>query len=161
MNTAMPPEWRPTPQDRPALLRNSTANRRRVSTSWRGCPLSCAWDGALARDDDRLLQSVDRVASEWNRVVCRGPLAWRWRTGRAPVRFSAEACAVVTAAVATAVLERTLGHIESLRRQPRPRCSLRAIALLELVETAVASELDERHAPAWRRRDLPGEVTRR
>ena len=158
MYTKLPPEGRPTPDDRPARLRDSTANLRRVSTSWRGCPLSCAWDGAMERAEHRLLQSVDRVASEWNRVLHRGRLAWPWRTGRAPVRFSAETYAAVTAAVPTAVLEQALAHIELLRRQRRPRCNLHAIALLERVETSLAIELGERRAPAWGRRHLLGEV---
>lgn len=102
----------------------------------------------MARGDHRLLQSVDRVASEWNRVVHRTPLRWLWRTHRAGPHFSQEDYVAVAAALGTDALERTLTHIGLLRRRRRPRRGLEAVALLEWVETAVANEMEVRRAPA-------------
>lgn len=143
MNT-LPPEWWPVPADRPPLLPPMRAARRRVGTSWRACPLSSAWDRAIVTGDHRLLQTVDRVASEWNRVVHRTRLRWLSRAPRRTLRFSTEDYAALTAVLRTDVLERTLGHLGVLRRQPRPRHSLAGLALLERVETAVATDLEGR-----------------
>ena len=118
-----------------------------VSTSWRACPLSIAWDRAITRSDHRLLRSVDRVAAQWSRVVHRTPLRWLRRAHHARVHFAADDYAAVTAALGTDALERTLTHIGSLRHRRRRRRGLDAIALLERVETAVDSELQVRRAP--------------
>ena len=149
MNT-LPPEWPFVITDRPSVRHGSA--RRAVRTSWRACPLSSAWDRAITRGDHRLLQSVDRVAAEWNRMVNRTPLRWLSRIRSVTVRVPAEDCAAVAAAVGTDVLERTLTHIELLRRRRRPRRGLRAVALLEWVETAVVTELEVRRAAARARR---------
>jgi hypothetical protein len=146
MNT-LPPDWRPVITDRPSFLRQGTT-RGTVSTSWRACPLSIAWDRAITRGDHRLLRCVDRVAAQWSRVVHRTPVQWLRRVHRARVQYAADDYAAVTAALGTEVLERTLTHITSLRRLPRRRRGLHAIALLERVETAVDTELQVRRAPA-------------
>jgi hypothetical protein len=145
MNT-LPPEWQSVISERPSPPRQGLT-RRRVGTSWRACPLSSVWDRATARGDHPLLQSVDRVASEWDRVVHRTPWGWLTRPHRGAPRFSAEDYVAVTAALGTDVLERTLVHIGLLRRRRRPRRSLAAIALLERVETAVATEMEVRRGP--------------
>jgi hypothetical protein len=145
MNT-LPPEWRPTVKTRP--VDRGGAGDRPVGTAWQVCPLSGAWDRVTVRADHRILRSLDRVAAEWDRVVHRGPLAWLRPHRRDPIHFSEEDYARLTAAVPSAVLERTMAHIGALRRQRRSRCSLRAVALLELVETVVAWTLDERRRAA-------------
>jgi hypothetical protein len=73
------------------------------------------------------------------------------------VRFSADDYATITGAVATLALERTLIHIEILRRRRRARLTLAAVALLERVETAVAMEVDRRLDRRWP--ELPGHVS--
>jgi hypothetical protein len=128
-----------------------------VGTSWRACPLSRAWHGAVTRDDNRARQCADRAAHEWNRVIYRGPLAWLCRAPRPRVRFSADDYATITGAVATLALERTLVHIEILRRRRRGSLTLAAVALLERVETAVAMEVDRRLDRRWP--ELPGHVS--
>jgi hypothetical protein len=87
----------------------------------------------------------------------RGPLAWLRRAPRARVRFSADDYATITGAVATLALERTLVHIEILRRRRRASLTLPAVALLERVETAVAMEVDRRLDRRWP--ELPGHVS--
>jgi len=130
-----------------------------VGSSWQACPLSSAWETAAVRADHRVLQCLDRAAAEWNRLVVRGRLGRLLRRGRSPaVHFRAEDYTAITATLGTPDLERTLAHIGTLRRQRRPRCSLHAIALLERVETAVATALDARRAAARGGRDQSGQV---
>ena len=149
-----PSEWRP-PAPRPSVSpRPSTMSSARPGTSWRACPLNDAWDVAVARRDNRCLRCLDRVASEWNRVVHPGPFSWLRRGGRTALRFSTEDYAAIVATVAAPVLDRTLNHIESLRRQRRLRLRLHAVALLEAVETAVAIEAERRRGGRWP--ELPG-----
>jgi hypothetical protein len=90
-------------------------------------------------------------------VIYRGPLAWLRRAPRTRVRFSADDYATITGAVATLALERTLVHIEILRRRRRASLTLPAVALLERVETAVAMEVDRRLDRRWP--ELPGHVS--
>jgi hypothetical protein len=111
----------------------------------------------VARGDSRTLEAVGRVACQWNRTVHGGVLARLFRR-RAPLVFSAEDYALVTRAVATTILERTLTHIALLRDGGRPRLGIRALALLERVETGVALEIERRRGASVGRHDLPGPV---